>query len=119
MLGGWSWIGEGEEVFRGRGKNGLKKGYIEKGMGLMKWEEEVVCVKIGDGEELGEGGEGRLKWEVDIMGKWKGLGIIGLGEIVIGVFLRKEVFEGKGKGGELIEIGDGFEKVFNWSLGSM
>jgi hypothetical protein len=48
-----------------------------------------------------------------IMPKSKGLGIIGLAELVVSIFLSNEVKDRNGKPASLIQLANTFEYVFN------
>ena len=60
-----------------------------------------------------------LKSELYITPKAKGLGIIGMAEIVLSIFLSREVKDRNGKPASLIQIANGFEYVFNFSFGNI
>jgi len=47
------------------------------------------------------------------------LGIVGLAEIVIALFLSKKIFQRNGKPAHLNQIADVFEKMFNCRFGSI
>jgi hypothetical protein len=54
-----------------------------------------------------------------IVPKSKGLGIVGLAEIVVALFLTKRIFQRDGKPAHLNQIAYAFEKMFNYSFGSI
>ena len=54
-----------------------------------------------------------------ILPKSKGLGIVGLAEIVVALFLSKKIFQQNGKPAHLNQIAVAFERVFNCSFGSI
>jgi predicted HD phosphohydrolase len=47
------------------------------------------------------------------------LGIVGLAEIVVALFLSKKVFQRNGKPAHLNQIAHAFERIFNCSFGSI
>ena len=114
-----SWIRQGQHLFTGRGENALKKAYIQKAIAFINSEQELLCLKIRHPEQFRQAGEPTFKSDLHIIPKSKGLGIIALAEIVIALFLTKQVFQRNGKPAHLIQIADAFEKVFNCSFGSI
>ena len=114
-----SWIRQGQHLFTGRGKNALKKAYIQKAIAFINSEQELLCLKIRHPEQFRQAGEPTFKSDLHIIPKSIGLGIIALAEIVIALFLTKQVFQRNGKPAHLIQIAYAFEKVFNCSFGSI
>lgn len=97
----------------------MKKAYIQKAIAFINSEQELLCLKIRHPEQFRQAGEPTFKSDLHIIPKSKGLGIIALAEIVIALFLTKQVFQRNGKPAHLIQIADAFEKVFNCSFGSI
>lgn len=85
----------------------------------LKAMQHILCLKIRHPEQFRQAGEPTFKSDLHIIPKSKGLGIIALAEIVIALFLTKQVFQRNGKPAHLIQIADAFEKVFNCSFGSI
>lgn len=54
-----------------------------------------------------------------IVPKSKDLGIIAMAEIVVALFLTKEVSQKNGKPANMNQIANAFEKMFNCSFGSI
>jgi hypothetical protein len=60
-----------------------------------------------------------FKSELYVTPKAKGLGIIGLAELVISIFHSKEIKNQNGKPASLVQLARAFEYVFNCDFGSI
>jgi hypothetical protein len=76
-------------------------------------------LKIQHPEQFPQPNPQTFKSDLYIIPKSKGLGIVGLAEIVVALFLTKKVFQRNGKPAHLNQIAYAFEKMFNCSLGSI
>lgn len=57
--------------------------------------------------------------ELYITPKAKGLGIIGMAEIVLSIFFSKEIKDRNGNPASLIQLANAFEYIFNFSFGNI
>jgi hypothetical protein len=78
-----------------------------------------VHLKIQYPEQFAQSTRPTFESDLYIVPKSKGLGIVGLAEIVIALFLTKKVFQRDGKPAHLNQIAYAFERVFNCSFGSI
>ena len=88
-------------------------------MAFVSSEQELLSLKIRYPEQFWEPAGQTSVSDLYIIPKSKGLGIVALAEIVIALFLTRQVFCPDGKPAHLIQIAHAFEKVFNCSFGSI
>lgn len=81
----------------GRGKNALKNLYIHKVLSLIDAELELLNLKIKHPEQFNLPVHAEFKSDLYVIPKSKDLGIIGIAEIVIGLFLQGEITGKNGK----------------------
>ena len=105
-------------LFTGRGENALKKAYLKKTLTFIDAETELLYLKIRYPEQFHQP-EQTFKSDLYIIPKSKGLGIIGMAEIVVGLFLSGEVKDKSGKAVSLTLLAQTFEHAFNFSFGSI
>lgn len=103
----------------GRGKNALKFAYLQKALLLIKSELELLNLKIRYPEQFRHSNQQTFVSDLYIIPKSKGLGIIGIAEIVVCLFLSKEIKARDGKPVPLIRIAKVFELAFNLNFGDI
>ena len=82
------------------------------------YEIELLHLKIQHPEQFQLKTE-TFKSDLYIIPKSKGLGIIGFVELVVGLFLLGEIYTKRGQLATLSDIAEVFEKMFNFSFGSI
>ena len=75
----------------GRGKNAPKNLYIHKALSLIDAELELLNLKIIHPEQFNSPVSTEFKSDLYVIPKSKDLGIIGIAEIVLGLFLQGEI----------------------------
>jgi hypothetical protein len=80
---------------------------------------ELLNLKIRYPEQFPQTEQPIFESELYIIPKSKGLGIVGLDEIVVALFFSKKVFQQNGKPAHLNQIAGAFEKIFNCSFGTI
>ena len=80
---------------------------------------ELLKLKIQYPERFSLTEELSFKSELYVIPKAKGLGIIGLAELVMSIFLSKEIKNRNGKPASLVQLARAFEYVFNCNFGSI
>lgn len=99
-------------------KNVLKQIYLDKLSLFIDYEIELLHLKIQHPEQFQLKTE-TFKSDLYIIPKSKGLGIIGFVELVVGLFLLGEIYTKRGQLATLSDIAEVFEKMFNFSFGSI
>ncbi len=79
----------------------------------------MLNLKIRYPEQFLQAEQPAFESELYIIPKSKGLGIVGLAEIVVALFFSKKVFQRNGKPAHLNQIAQVFEKMFNCNFGSI
>jgi hypothetical protein len=97
----------------------LKKAFIQKAIAFLDSELELLNLKIRHPEQFQPSNPKTCKSELYIVPKSKGLGIIGMAEIVAGLHLSGEITGSDGKPVPLIQIANTFEQAFNFSFGNI
>lgn len=105
-------------LFMGRGENALKKTYLRKTLTFIDSETKLLYLEIRYPEQFLQPDQ-TFKSELYIVPKSKGLGIIGMAEIVVSLFLSGEVKDKSGKAVSLTLLAKTFEQAFNFSFGSI
>ncbi len=103
----------------GRGKNALKNRYIHKALSLIDTELELLNLKINHPEQFNLPDLPEFKSDLYVIPKSKDLGIIGIAEIVLGLFLQGEIIGKNGKPVSEACLARGFEQLFNLKFGSI
>ncbi len=101
----------------GRGKNVLKNLYIHKATSLIDAELELLNLKIKHPEQFNLPVHAEFKSDLHVIPKSKDLGIIGIAEIVLGLFLQGEITGKNGKSVSEACLARGFEQLFNLKFG--
>lgn len=101
----------------GRGKNALKNLYIHKALYLIDAELELLNLKIIHPEQFNSPVSTEFKSDLYVIPKSKDLGIIGIAEIVLGLFLQGEITGKDGKPVSEACLSRGFEQLFNLKFG--
>lgn len=81
----------------GRGKNALKNLYIHKALSLIGAELELLNLKITHPEQFNSPVATKFKSDLYVLPKSKELGIIGIAEIVLALFLQRKIVGENGK----------------------
>ena len=102
-------------LFMGRGENALKNTYLQKTLTFIDSEIALLNLKIRYPGQFHQP-EQTFKSDLYIIPKSKGLGIIGMAEIVVGLFLSGEVKDKSGKAVSLTLLAQTFEQAFNFSF---
>ena len=97
----------------GRGKNAPKNLYIHKALSLIDAELELLNLKITHPEQFNSPVSTEFKSDLYVIPKSKDLGIIGIAEIVLGLFLQGEITGKNGKPVSEACLARGFEQLFN------
>ena len=79
----------------------------------------MLNLKIRYPEQFIQSNQPAFQSDLYILPKSKDLGIVALAEIVIALFFSKKVFQRNGKPAHLNQIAQVFEKMFNFSFGSI
>ena len=87
----------------GRGKNALKILYVHKALSTIDAELQLINLKIN----------------LYVIPKSKDLGIIGIAEIVLALFLQGQIVGEDGKPVPEVRLARGFEQLFNLKFGSI
>ena len=97
----------------------VKSNYIQKALNFLNAEMDLLKLKIQYPESFPKTEESAFKFNLYITPKAKGLGIIGIAELVVSIFLSKEVKDRNGNPASLIQLAKAFEYVFNFSFGNI
>ena len=79
---------------------------------------DLLKLKIQYPESFPKTAESAFKFNIYITPKAKGLGIIGIAELVVSIFLSKEVKDRNGNPASLIQLAKAFEYVLTSVLGT-
>lgn len=102
-----------------RKKNVLKSAYTQKALAIINVELELLNLKIQYPEQFKQRDQETFQSDLYILPKSKGLGIIGLVELVLGLSLLGEIYTSNGSLATLTDIAKAFEQMFNFSFGSI
>ena len=102
-----------------RKKNALKSAYFQKALAIINVELELLSLKIQYPEQFKQRDQETYPSCLYILPKSKGLGIIGLVELVLGLSLLGEIYTKNGSLATLTDIAKAFEQMFNFSFGSI
>lgn len=80
---------------------------------------DLLKLKIQYPEKFSRENERSYKSELYVTPKAKGLGVIGLVELVVSIFLSKEVKDQNGKPASLAQLARAFEYIFNCNFGNI
>ena len=105
-------------ISAGRGKNALKKAYLQKALALIDSEMELFMLKIRHPEQFIQS-EPTFKSDLHIVPNKSGFGIIGLVEIAFALSLSGFILAADGKPASLTQIARVFEQAFNVSFGNV
>ena len=103
----------------GWGGNTLKNLYIHKALSLIDAELELLNLKITHPEQFNSPVSTEFKSDLYVLPKSKELGIIGIAEIVLALFLLGKIVGENGKPVPKIQLARGFEQLFNLKFGSI
>lgn len=103
----------------GRGKNALKIFYIHKVLSVIDSELVLINLKIKYPVQFKASVPTEFKSDLHVIPKSKGLGIIGIAEIVLALFLLEEITGKDGKPVPLVRLANSFEQLFNINFGSI
>ena len=103
----------------GRGKNALKNLYIHKALSLIGAELELLNLKTTHPEQFNSPVSTEFKSDLYVLPKSKELGIIGIAEIILALFLLGKIVEENGTPVPKIQLARGFEQLFNLKFGSI
>ena len=103
----------------GWGGNTLKNLYIHKALSLIGAELELLNLKITHPEQFNSPVSTEFKSDLYVLPKSKELGIIGIAEIVLALFLLGKIVGENGKPVPKIQLARGFEQLFNLKFGSI
>ncbi|QNL41239.1 MULTISPECIES: hypothetical protein [Bacteroides] len=102
-----------------RGKNALKNLDIHKALSLIDSELLLINLKINHPEQFVLFVTTEFKSDLYVIPKSKDLGIIGIAEIVIALFLQGQIVGEDGKPVPEVRLARGFEQLFNLKFGSI
>ncbi|MBC8618310.1 hypothetical protein H8788_11215 [Parabacteroides faecis] len=103
----------------GRGKNAFKTLHIQKALSVIDYELKLINLKINHPEQFNVATPLEFKSGLYVVPKSKSLGIIGIAEIVLGLFLQGEIIGKDGKPVSEARLARGFEQLFNLKFGSI
>ena len=103
----------------GWGGNTLKNLYIHKALSLIDAELELLNLKTTHPEQFNSPVSTEFKSDLYVLPKSKELGIIGIAEIVLALFLLGKIVGENGKPVPKIQLARGFEQLFNLKFGSI
>lgn len=100
-----------------RGKNALKFAYLQKALSFLDGELELLRLKIRYPEQFPS--THPQIFESNLSLKPKGVGIIGIAEIVVSLWLLGEIIGTDGKPVPLVRIANAFEYIFDFTFGDI
>ncbi len=103
----------------GLGGNTLKNLYIHKALSLIGAELELLNLKTTHPEQFNSPVSTEFKSDLYVLPKSKELGIIGIAEIVLALFLLGKIVGENGTPVPKIQLARGFEQLFNLKFGSI
>lgn len=103
----------------GWGENTLKNLYIHKALSLIGAELELLNLKTTHPEQFNSPVSTEFKSDLYVLPKSKELGIIGIAEIVLALFLLGKIVGENGTPVPKIQLARGFEQLFNLKFGSI
>lgn len=103
----------------GRGKNALKILYIHKTLSVIDTELQLINLKINHPEQFKTSIPVEFKSNLYVVPKSKDLGIIGIAEIVLALFLQGQIVGEDGKPVPKVCLARGFEQLLNLKFGSI
>ena len=103
----------------GWGGNTLKNLYIHKAFSLIGAELELLNLKTTHPEQFNSPVSTEFKSDLYVLPKSKELGIIGIAEIVLALFLLGKIVGENGTPVPKIQLARGFEQLFNLKFGSI
>ena len=103
----------------GRGKNALKILYVHKALSTIDAELQLINLKINHPEQFKLSIPTAFKSDLYVIPKSKDLGIIGIAEIVLALFLQGQIVGEDGKPVPEVRLARGFEQLFNLKFGSI
>lgn len=101
----------------GRGKNALKILYVHKALSTIDAELQLINLKINHPEQFKLSIPTAFKSDLYVIPKSKDLGIIGIAEIVLALFLQGQIVGEDGKPVPEVRLARGFEQLFNLKFG--
>ena len=101
------------------GANTLKNLYIHKALSLIGAELELLNLKTTHPEQFNSPVSTEFKSDLYVLPKSKELGIIGIAEIILALFLLGKIVEENGTPVPKIQLARGFEQLFNLKFGSI
>ena len=103
----------------GRGKNALKILYVHKALSTIDAELQLINLKINHPEQFKLSIPTAFKSDLYVIPKSKDLGIIGIAEIVLALFLQGQIVGEDGKPVPEVRLARDFEQLINLKLGSI
>lgn len=97
----------------------LKVLYIHKALSLIDAELQLLNLKINYPEQFKSSITTEFKSDLYVIPKSKDLGIIGIAEIVLALFLQGQIVGKDGKPVSEARLARGFEQLFNLNFGSI
>lgn len=97
----------------------LKTSFIQKSLSLIDSEIDLINLKINHPEQFTSLASTAFKSHLHVIPKSKDLGIIGIAEIVIALFLQGQIVGEDGKPVPQVCLARGFEQLFNLKFGSI
>lgn len=97
----------------------LKISYIHKALSLIDAELHLLHLKINHPEQFNLSSPTKFKSDLYVIPKSKDLGIIGIAEIALALFLQGQIVGADGKPVPEVCLARGFEQLFNLKFGSI
>lgn len=97
----------------------IKLGYIQKTVEFLRFEMQLLELKIRFPASFLTTEERSFKSGLYVIPKAKGLGVIGLAELIISISLSHEIKDQNGRPASLKQLARSFEYIFNCDFGNI
>ena len=105
-----------QHLFTGRGKNALKKRFLQKTLAIINAEQELLNFKITHPESFRSITPLTFESPLSVIPKFQYLGIMGMTEILSALMLLGGIVDNTGKKPSIIAISEVFERAFGFSF---
>ncbi|WP_028728935.1 MULTISPECIES: hypothetical protein [Bacteroidales] len=105
-----------QHLFTGRGKNALKKRFLQKTLAIINAEQELLNFKITHPESFPSATLLTFESALSVIPKFPNLGIMGMTEILSALMLLGGITDNTGKHPTIIAFSEVFEQAFGFSF---
>ena len=105
-----------QHLFTGRGKNALKKRFLQKTLAIINAEQELLNFKITHPKSFPSATPLTFESPLSVIPKFPNLGIMGMTEILSALMLLGGITDNTGKHPTIIAFSDVFEQAFGFSF---